>query len=126
MRVPGLDRQAMINLGRVKRPQRNSLGSHRERVQRELSDVGLGSDLRHAECNYLVDLLHTDEHIGGAVYGRSEAGKVLLVATDKRVLFLDNKLFYAAKDEISYDVVSGVSCSQGPLKCGLTLHTRIK
>jgi general stress protein 26 len=80
------------------------------------------------ETAHLPEIIHEDEHIKGVAYGRLEKSidAVMLVATDKRVLFIDCKPLYQNWDEISYDVVSGVKTSLvGPF-AGVVLHTRVK
>lgn len=50
----------------------------------------------------------------------------MLIATDRRVLYLDKKPLMAASDEISYEVVGGVGVSQeAGMFVALTLHTRM-
>lgn len=93
----------------------------------ELKSVGVTRHgLSKPESKELPRILHDDEHIKGVIYGRSEANNsAMLVATDHRVLFLDNQFLFKTIDELSYDVVSGVSSSvSGPLT-SVTLHTRV-
>lgn len=66
------------------------------------------------------------------MYGRYAAGTGLmkwtegmLIATDRRVIFLDRKPGFEAMDELTYDVVSGVQKSYAWPFASLTLHTRI-
>lgn len=81
---------------------------HAKRVKAELIKAGVTTyGLMKAESRHLPEHVHEDEHIGGVVYGRYEGGSGMIVATDKRVLFLDYKPFYKSTDEIHYDVVSG-------------------
>lgn len=100
--------------------------NHDERVKQELEAVGLGNyGLMKGETRHLAAIIHEDEHIGGVIYGRYGGGGGMLVATNKRVLFLDHKLFFKKTDEISYDVVSGVSYNKQGDYAGVTLHTRL-
>lgn len=126
-RAPGLvDRQMLIAAGRHSSVQTDKHLSHRERVTQELLAAGLSKmQLGHAECNYLPEIIHPYEHIGGAVFGHSEKGWILMVATDRRAIILDNKLFYVSKDDITYDIVGGVSSGQGVWGAEVTLHSNV-
>ncbi len=65
---------------------------HTNRIKQELKDAGLTSyGLLNSESRYLPQLIHEDEHIGGVVYGKHKNGLAMLVATDRRVIFLDKK-----------------------------------
>jgi len=100
--------------------------SHAERIKNELHAVGASAvDLMLAESRSLPFVIHADEHIKGVVYGRSAEGIVALVATDRRVILLDKKFLFIKYEEITYDVVSGVSCGFAGLYGTVTLHTRI-
>ena len=82
---------------------------HQRRVNEELMKAGLTRyALLKNEVRYLPHIIHEGEHIQAAINGRSATGSVMLVATDKRVIYLDCKSFYTTSDEISYDVVAGV------------------
>lgn len=99
---------------------------HAKRVKAELVKCGTtGYGLLKAEARHMPEVIHEDEHIGGVVYGRYEGGSGTIVATDKRVLFLDFKPFYRSIDEIHYDVVSGVSVNKQDGYAGVVLHTRL-
>lgn len=81
------------------------------------------------ETGKLPEIIHEDEKIGGVVYGRTTGDKIgsaMLIATDKRIIFLDVKPFFTASDEIAYRVVSGVKTNSVGLFSGVTLHTRVR
>lgn len=108
-------------------PQKITVEDQKQRVRRALKDLGMTFvGLNMLESRWLPKVLTGDEQIGGVVYGHSNEGNSMLVATDKRLLFLDRKPLFSKKDEISYDVVSGVSLSTAGLDTIVTLHTRIK
>jgi len=102
---------------------------HIARIKRELKVAGMTKyGLMKLATDHLPELIHKDEHIEGVVYGRLENSldSVMLVATDKRVLFLDYKPFYKNSDEITYEVVAGVKMTTiGPF-AGVVLHTRVQ
>ena len=100
--------------------------SHTNRIREELKSVGLKYyGLHKLESYYLPKVIHPNEHIHGAVHGKAPDGSAMLVATDHRVLFVDKKFLFARTDEVTYDVIGGVTMSSvGPLAT-VTLHTRL-
>ncbi|MEI7838191.1 MAG: PH domain-containing protein [bacterium] len=97
-----------------------------ERIKQELRDVGIVSKtLISLESKNLVDIIYDDEHIGGAVHGTYTQGIAWLIATNKRIIFMDKKPFFKSVDEISYDVVSGTKTTQTAFSGTITLHTRM-
>jgi hypothetical protein len=100
---------------------------HAARVRKQLEDIGVGYwGLTSPEAHYLPHVIHRDEQIEGAVYGKARAGSVLLVATDRRIIYLDRKPLFTNEEEIAYDVIGGVSHSHSGIGTSLTLSTRIK
>lgn len=89
------------------------------RVKQELKAVGVTwYGLQKFAIRYLPEIIGLNEHIGGAVYGRyaDNGGSLklnagILVATNKRVIFLDHKPGYTRTDEIAYDAIGGVELS---------------
>lgn len=101
--------------------------SAKDRIRQQLRSLGVSHAARHSmEARYLPHIIHTDEYIQGVVYGKSEEGLAMLVATDKRAIYLDKKFLFVNVDEITFDVVSGVNHSHVGLGSTITLHTRIK
>jgi nitroimidazol reductase NimA-like FMN-containing flavoprotein (pyridoxamine 5'-phosphate oxidase superfamily) len=99
---------------------------HEQNIRDQLVAAGITRySLRKNEVKYLPNVIHKDEVIGAAVSGKSDLGSVMLVATDKRVIFLDCKSFYTTVDELTYDVVSGVALHVQGLFANVTLHTRV-
>lgn len=82
-------------------------------------------DMRRGETAYLIRLLHPDEVIGGVAYGHSVEGSVMLVATDKRVVYIDTKPLFKKAVDISYDAVAGVTLEWIVFFGTLILQTRI-
>lgn len=111
----------------ISRNENTPASDHKERIQQELIDVGVTkAGLLLRESRHLHTVIHTDEHLGGVVYGFHEDGMAMLVATDRRVIFLDKKPFFEDQDEITYDVVSGVTIGKMKRVATVKLHTRIK
>jgi hypothetical protein len=91
--------------------------THKQRIDKELKAVGVTwYGMLKFSVHHLPKIIHEDEHIKGVVYGRyrdrsggSNWNEGMLIATDLRVIFLDHKPGFTKIDEITYDVVSGVS-----------------
>ncbi len=102
----------------------------RSRVYKELSAAGMTSyGFIKMETLYLPKIIHDNEQIHGVVYGKTvkdKIGSAMLVATNRRIIFLDCKPLYTTSDEVSYDVVSGVKMNVAGLFAGVTLHTRVR
>jgi nitroimidazol reductase NimA-like FMN-containing flavoprotein (pyridoxamine 5'-phosphate oxidase superfamily) len=104
--------------------------THKKRVLHELSAAGMTSyGLLKMETARLPKIIHADEHIGGVIYGRTtgdRVGSAMLVATDRRIIFIDVKPLFTSSDEVSYDVVAGVKNNKvGPF-ASVVLHTRVR
>lgn len=100
--------------------------AHIERVKSELRKAGVTRyGLLKGESRKLPQIIHPEEHIHAAVYGRCQQGSAMLVATERRVIFIDWKPLYTTSDEISYDVIAGVTYGQQGLVSTVTLHSRI-
>lgn len=97
-----------------------------DRIHQELIAVGVGKvGLHTPEVKQLAHVLHPEEHIGGAVYGKYAGSLAWLVATNHRIIFMDKKPSYMTFDELTYDVVSGVKSTKAGLFTAVTLHTRV-
>lgn len=100
---------------------------HHDRIVHEMRQAGVTQrGIQSAEGRYLPFIIHPEEHIGAIVYGRSNGDFVMMIATNRRVIFLDKKPMFANMDELTYDVVSGVKCNDLGFFSGVTLHTRIQ
>lgn len=118
-RRPAIDRQALMK--------RHDVLSQKKRIRRQLRSLGATHyDLRTMESRYLPHIIHPDEYIQGVVFGWVHKDAVMLVATDRRVIYLDKKPLFVNEDEITYHVVSGVKYSAAGIGATVTLHTRIK
>lgn len=100
--------------------------SHIKRIMIELKIAGVTRyGLSKMESQALPAIIHGDEHIGGVVYGKSKVGSVMLIATDKRLIYLDRKPFFNTMDELTYDVVSGVRVDHAGVFSSVVLHTKV-
>ncbi len=100
---------------------------HIDRIMQELEAAGLSKyALGKGESRRLPDMIHTKEHVHAAVMGRKDlVTNAMLVATDRKVLHIQYSPFFMNTDEITYEVVSGVTFGRQGLTNSLTLHTRI-
>ncbi len=106
---------------------------HELRIKQELRAAGathLG--LSKFALRHLPNIIHPSEHIKGIVYGRYGNGASYfklnegsLVATDRRVIFVDYKPGYSNIEELTYDVISGIKHTTSGFFAGITLFTRI-
>lgn len=108
------------------------LKAHITRIETRLRLLGAVTyNMWLPESHALPFFVHPGEKITGVVYGRykrnegREIGRGLFVATDQRVLFVDKKPLYVRSDEITYEVISGVSYSRVTLAGTVILHTRM-
>lgn len=99
------------------------------RIHEELKDAGMTSyGLLKIPTRHLPELIDDDENIKGVVYGRQDKnfGSIMLVATTKRIIFLDYKPLFTNSDELTYDVVAGIQVSTVGMFAGVVLHTRVQ
>ncbi len=105
----------------------SSVQAAKENIARQLRLLGASRlALNSMEAKHLHKIIHPNEHIEGMVYGRTDDGFAMLLATDKRALYLDRKPFFTVMDEITYHVVSGVSHGRVGFISTVTLHTKVK
>lgn len=98
---------------------------HTARVRRELKAVGVTRyGLMKLSTKFVPEVVGLDERIGGAVYGWTTGGSAILVATNRRIIFIDKKPFFTTSDELTYDIVSGVKIHTGGPFCTIVLRTR--
>jgi hypothetical protein len=101
--------------------------SEADRIKMQLKSLGVSrSALGTSESRHLPNVIHPGENIHGVVYGLSKDGFVMILVTNKRILFIDKKPFFVNEDEITFDVVSGISHGHAGIGSTVTLHTRIK
>jgi len=106
--------------------------SHADNIKAELKAVGVTAyGMKKFAIHYLPKVIHEDEHIKGIVYGRykDKTGSIslnegMLIATDSRIIFLDHKPGFTLLDELTYDVVSGVTRTTAVFSA-VSLRTRM-
>ena len=100
---------------------------HKVRVMGELREAGFSDyQLGHSEVRQLFEIIENDEHVMAAIYGRVRLrGVAIIVATDKRVIYLDHIPFLDTLDEFNYMSISGISYSANGISWSVTIHTNL-
>lgn len=99
---------------------------HRRRVMNEVKAAGITKwGLLFSDPHALPQIIHPDEHIEAMVYGHGKTGWGMIVATDRRVMFVDKKPGMLRSDDITYELVGGVTIENVGVIVTVTLHTRI-
>lgn len=104
----------------------NAIIRNRNKIKSQLIALGMSRwGLLKSETRALYDILHPHENIGGVVFGHSEVGSIMLIASDIRVIYLDTKPFFKKTEDISYDVVAGITLEWIGMRGTIILHTRL-
>lgn len=97
-----------------------------ERVFNELRQLGMRPwGLWRLDIRYLPKIIHENEHIKAVAYGSGPDGAGTLVATDRRVLYVNKKPMFVKSDELTYDIIGGVSYGDVGVQATVILHSRI-
>lgn len=99
-----------------------------QRIKSELKAAGVTSyGMSKLSIKEIPNILHDNETIGGVVYGQVGGGNTaVLLATNKRVLYIDRRMMFMTTDELTYDVVSGIKVTSAAPFTSVSLHTRIR
>jgi hypothetical protein len=125
--VPGAHITRRLPLTNYERLIRDVDFPHAVQIRKRLAEVGVGYfGLTSPEAHYLPHIIHPDEIIEGAVYGRSAAGIVMMVATDRRIIYLDKKPLFIEEEEVVYEAVGGISHGHLGLGSVVFISTRMK
>lgn len=106
-----------------------------ERVRQELKDAfATPYGLIKQEARFLHNIVEDDEHIKAVIYGlygengfgvqTSNSG--MLVATDKRLIFIDRKPLFSDVDELGYEAIIGINVNSAPIFSAVEVHTARK
>jgi hypothetical protein len=99
---------------------------HIDRVRYELREAGITVyGLLKSESRFLPHIIHPGEHIHAVIYGQHDSASAMLIATDKRIIYLDKKPMAVFIDEVTYDVVSGIEMDVHTIFATITLHTAV-
>ena len=97
-----------------------------ENLKKRLAQLGMSKwGFLKSETRALAKLIHKNEFIGGVIFGHSKPGSVMLVATDRRIIYLDTKPLFLKSEEITYDVVAGITFEWVGHRGTVILHTRL-
>ncbi len=103
-----------------------ALTAHQKRVKDELAKAGMTSYGQHKMASrYLPNVIDEHEHIEAVVYGHAGVGLAMLVATDRRILYVERRPLFTSTDELSYEVVVGIRYIKAGLLPAIELHTRM-
>ncbi|GAA5101224.1 hypothetical protein GCM10023210_40570 [Chryseobacterium ginsengisoli] len=90
-------------------------------------EVPVSPFLMNGEFSRLPDVLDSDEKIIHAVTGNWEGRKQgLLVATDKKLIFLAYGIFNSFEEIINYSVINSISCNPGVFYADISIFTSEK
>lgn len=103
----------------------NKDASHVSRINDDLRRVGFKSyGFMKSETRALPDIIASDEPILGCIYGQYSGGSGMLVATDRRILFVDKKPMHLLLEEMTFERVVDIGVDWQPFYSMVTLNTR--
>lgn len=95
------------------------------RIVEDLRSVGVkGYGLMKAETRELARILGPEETIYGCIYGQYGGGSGMMVATDRRVLFLDKKPMHLLLEEMTFDKIMDIGADWQPFFSKVIVNTR--
>lgn len=93
-------------------------------IELQLSKLGVHNRFwNRAEVVELKDVLAHDEQITNAVNGRYDGGFCLLVATDRRLLLIDKKIWYLSMEDVRFDMIAELDYCARLLDATLSVRT---
>lgn len=100
-----------------------------KRARKELTDAGFTYfQLDRRESHDISHYLQQDEHIKGAIHGHTtNAGGVLILATESRIMYLHEIPSFSNFEEFPYESVSGISINNlSHVLANVTILTKFK
>lgn len=96
-------------------------------VKKELLAHGANKYMVNSlEAKALPKILHDSEKILAFIYGAYDHRFGMMVATDRRLIFLDSSWIGQRVDDIPYHMVASVEYDLGPLWGHVQVHARSK
>jgi hypothetical protein len=93
-------------------------------INERIKKIGAGSFLTKREIQYLPNILWEDETVEKLVESFYEKGQGILVATNKRLVFLDKgRLGGLRVKDFPYDVITSIQYSTGLLMGEITIFS---
>ena len=98
----------------------------KDRIIGELANLGISPLEQHRKIyKILSNYIAPDENILGAVHGRSaQHWQSLLVATTKRVIYIEADLIFSTEDEVPYVSINGSEVINAPVFIGVILRAK--
>lgn len=106
----------------------DAANTHARQTQKELRAIGFSRfQIDRRESRHIAKYIDKDEHIRAGIRGHVfGVGGVLMVATNKRILFLHDIPLFTNLEEFAYEVVSGVSINRATYLSSVTVFTKFK
>lgn len=99
--------------------------SHAARIESDLRKAGFKTyGFMKSETRELPHIIAEDEAIYGCIYGQHNGGSAMLVATDRRILFLDKKPMHLLLEEMTFERVVDIGVDWQPFFSKVTLNSR--
>lgn len=96
-------------------------------IMMDLQRLGFGGRwLGASEISQLPKILMKDEKIEKLVYGIGPGGPAIMVATDRRLLFVDKAFLHLTVEDVMYDSISSIECSEGPWFATIKIYCKAK
>ncbi|HEC32790.1 MAG TPA: hypothetical protein ENI63_00840 [Candidatus Kaiserbacteria bacterium] len=94
-----------------------------DEIKKQIKNLGIGSKLLGIkEIKALPDILWEDEKLEKIVQGFYENGNGILIATNKRLVFVDKGMIYGIKvEDFPYDKISSIQYQTGILGGKITI-----
>ncbi len=93
-------------------------------IELELSRLGVHNRFwGKPEINELENILNHEEKIAKAVNGRYNGGFCLVVATDRRLLLIDKKMWFLSIEDVRFDMISELDYCARLLDSTLSVRT---
>jgi hypothetical protein len=87
------------------------------------AQIGTSRLLLRKEIKELPNILWDNERVDKLVQGYYSGGRGILVATDKRLIFVDKRLFDLKVEDFPYDKISSIQYETGLLLGKITIFT---
>ena len=96
-------------------------------VQKQLASIDTGYLIfGKPEIRELANILNEDEVIRHCVFGHYRGGSALLVATNRRLLLVDKRLFFVNLEDIRYEMINQVNFAGRLLNSTVGMFTSSK
>ncbi|HOB43694.1 MAG: hypothetical protein BWY45_02970 [Euryarchaeota archaeon ADurb.Bin294] len=93
-----------------------------EEINEQIKQIGAGGFLYRKEVKALPSILWEDENLEKLVQGFYHGGTGILVATDKRLIFIDKGLIYGLRvEDFPYDKLTSIQYKTGLILGEITI-----